>query len=123
MFDRATVSHSLYTDRFRMNDRYLISAGADKAIVVWDYETGEKFTRFGQQTNICVGIHLVHDKIVSVTVDGVIRAFDIARRQMIAQYRLGDLCKSSAGNDSLRAASVLWAQGSGAQLTVSLGCQ
>lgn len=98
-----------------MNDKYLISAGADKAIVVWDYHTGEKITRFGQQTNICVGIHLVHDKVVSVTVDGVIRCFDIGQRKMVAQYRLGDLCKSKGVDPN---ASVLWVEGKGKRLTV-----
>lgn len=103
-----------------MNDKYLVSAGADKVIVVWDYETGEKITRFGQQTNMCVGIHLVHDKIISVTVDGVIRCFDIAQRKMVAQYRLGDLCKNAsvAGLDSNP--SILWVEGGGRYLTVSV---
>lgn len=101
-----------------MNDQYLVSAGADKVIVVWDYETGEKITRFGQQTNICVGIHLVHDKIISLTVDGVIRCFDIAQRKMVAQYRLGDLCKNTSVGGLDSNASVLWVEGRGRHLTV-----
>lgn len=101
-----------------MNDRYLISAGADKAIVVWDYETGEKMTRFGQQTNICVGIHLIRDKIISVTVDGVIRTFDITRRKMVAQYRLADLCRSAGHGDLELTATVQWIEGTGPHLTV-----
>lgn len=100
-----------------MNDKYLISAGADKAIVVWDYESGEKITRFGQQTNICVGIHLVHDKVISVTVDGVIRAFDIGKRAIVAQYRLEQLCKTSF-ETSASPVSVQWVEGKGSLLTV-----
>ena len=53
--------------------------------------TGEKIVKFGQQTNICVNVQLVHDHIVAITVDGVIRVFSISEREMIAQYRLCDL--------------------------------
>lgn len=56
-----------------------------------DVRTGEKVVRFGQQTNICVNIQLVHDYIVALTVDGVIRVFSIKAREMIAQYRVSDL--------------------------------
>ncbi|RXK40396.1 hypothetical protein M231_02229 [Tremella mesenterica] len=78
-----------------VNEKWMVSAGADKALVVWDWRTGEKIVRFGQQTNICIGIQLVHDYIVAVTVDGIIRTFSIAKREMIAQYKISDLSKSS----------------------------
>lgn len=100
-----------------MNDKYLISAGADKAIVVWNYETGEKITRFGQQTNICVGLHLVHDKFISVTVDRAMRCFDIGQRKMVAQLRI-DSPKSSSDGGLDATASVLWVEGSGRFFTV-----
>ncbi|WRT65681.1 uncharacterized protein IL334_002626 [Kwoniella shivajii] len=74
-----------------LNENHLVSAGADKALVVWSWRTGEKIVRFGQQTNICVGIQLVHDQIVAITVDGVIRAFSIKKREMIAQFKISDL--------------------------------
>ncbi|OCF37122.1 hypothetical protein I316_01027 [Kwoniella heveanensis BCC8398] len=77
-----------------LNEHYLVSAGADKALVVWSWRTGEKIVRFGQQTNICIGIQLIHDYIVAVTVDGVIRTFDIRRREMLAQYKISDLAKA-----------------------------
>ncbi|WVF68610.1 hypothetical protein IAT40_003380 [Kwoniella sp. CBS 6097] len=74
-----------------LNENYLVSAGADKALVGWSWKTGEKIVRFGQQTNICVGIQLIHDYIIAVTVDGVIRTFDIRRREMLAQFKISDL--------------------------------
>ncbi|WWC87868.1 uncharacterized protein L201_002766 [Kwoniella dendrophila CBS 6074] len=74
-----------------INENYLVSAGADKALVVWSWRTGEKIVRFGQQTNICVGIHLVQDYIVAVTVDGIIRTFSIKKREMLAQFKISAL--------------------------------
>ncbi|WWD16533.1 hypothetical protein CI109_100960 [Kwoniella shandongensis] len=86
-----------------INKQYLVSAGADKALVVWSWQTGEKIVRFGQQTNICIGIQLIHDSIIAVTVDGIIRTFSITKREMLAQYKISDLGKSMPGlNDGMK---------------------
>jgi pyrimidine and pyridine-specific 5'-nucleotidase len=94
-----------------INERYLVSAGADKgkslvlqrsrvesgmlikrlvpptsaAIVVTDWRTGVKVTRFGQQTNVNIGVQLIGDgdRIVSVTLDGIIRCFSICKRRAV----------------------------------------
>lgn len=61
-----------------LNDRYLVSAGSDKALVVHEWRTGLKITRFGQQTSPVIGVQLIgEDNIVSVTLDGEIRVFSI----------------------------------------------
>ncbi|OCF74968.1 hypothetical protein I204_03815 [Kwoniella mangroviensis CBS 8886] len=80
-----------------LNEDYLVSAGADKALVIWSWRTGEKIVRFGQQTNICVGIQLINDYIVSVTVDGIIRIFSIRKREMLAQFKISDLGRTVGG--------------------------
>lgn len=49
--------------------------------------------KFGQQTNMCAGLHLVNGHIIAATVDGVIRVFSIDRRSMLAQYKVSDLCR------------------------------
>lgn len=75
-----------------INQHYLVSVGQDKAIVVWDWRTGNKVVRFGQQSNVSLGVSLVdHDKLVAVTVDGMIRCFSIPRREMIGQFQLTKL--------------------------------
>lgn len=75
-----------------INERYLVSVGQDKAIVVWDWRTGVKLVRFGQQSNVSLGVSLVDkDKLVAVTVDGMIRCFSIPRREMIGQFQLTKL--------------------------------
>ncbi|CAD6912280.1 unnamed protein product [Tilletia caries] len=63
-----------------LSEDVLVSVGQDKAIV------------FGQQSNVSLGISIVDkDKIVAVTVDGIIRTFCIRRKEMIGQFDLSKL--------------------------------
>ncbi|PWY98278.1 hypothetical protein BCV70DRAFT_202059 [Testicularia cyperi] len=109
-----------------INSDYLVSVGQDKAIVVWDWRTGAKVVRFGQQSNVSLGVSLVDkDKLVAVTVDGMIRCFSIPRREMIGQYqltRLGtpDLALGSRLGDLASGSSMLeWFAAHGNTLTVA----
>jgi WD40 repeat protein len=114
-----------------MNDKYLVSAGVDRVLVVWDHETGERVARFGQQPNISAGLHLVHDKLISITIDGVVRAYDIGKGEMVRQFKISDLCKQvdldsedrkavlDVGAGSGGSGMVQWASSSGSTVTVS----
>jgi hypothetical protein len=118
----------------RMNDKYLVSAGVDKVLVVWDFETGEKIARFGQQPNISAGLHLVQDKLISITIDGVVRTYDVDKGEMIRQFKISDLYKQldldtgdrkavqDIGAGSGGSGMVQWASGSGSTVTVSPKC-
>lgn len=97
-----------------LSSKNLVSAGADKALVCWDWRAGTKIVRFGQQTTINVGISIVSgneeegEKVVSVTIDGIVRVFSISmfharilgkeadigsaeRREMLSQFKLAEL--------------------------------
>ncbi|KAL1410394.1 E1 ubiquitin-activating protein [Vanrija albida] len=88
------LSGHLHGTRFvAINAEWLISVGSDKAIVVWDWRTGNKVVRFGQQTNVCAGMRLLDDFVLSATVDGVIRTFSIQKREMLGQFRLSELAR------------------------------
>jgi WD40 repeat protein len=113
-----------------MNDRYLVSAGADKVLLVWDYETGERLAKFAQQPNLCAGLHLVHDNVISISIDGVVRTFDIGKKEMIKQCRIADLAKGclieeakevvSEIGDGVGKGTIKWVSGTGSILTVSI---
>lgn len=70
-----------------LSSRNLVSAGADKALVCWDWRAGTKIVRFGQQTTINIGVQIVagdggdaeEERIVSVTIDGIVRVFSISK--------------------------------------------
>lgn len=80
-----------------LNQDYLVSVGQDKAIVVWDWQKGTKLVRFGQQSNVSLGVSIVdQDKIVAVTVDGIIRTFCIRKKEMIGQFDLTKLSSTLA---------------------------
>jgi WD40 repeat protein len=118
-----------------MNDKYLVSAGVDKVLVVWDHETGEKVARFGQQPNISAGLHLVHDKLISITIDGVVRTYDVSKGEMVRQFKMSDLYKQvdldsedrkavqDLGAGSGESGMVQWASGSSSTVTVSTLCE
>ncbi|ETS61838.1 hypothetical protein PaG_03942 [Moesziomyces aphidis] len=109
-----------------INEQYLVSVGQDKAIVVWDWRTGAKLVRFGQQSNVSLGVSLVdQDKLVAVTVDGMIRCFSIPRREMIGQFQLTKLGGADLGlgarlGDLASGSSMLeWFAAHGNTLTVA----
>ncbi|KAI6121079.1 hypothetical protein F5141DRAFT_1060924 [Pisolithus sp. B1] len=67
-----------------LSSRNLVSAGADKALVCWDWRAGTKIVRFGQQTTVNIGVQLIGspnaeegERVVSVTIDGIVRVFSI----------------------------------------------
>ncbi|KAI0261216.1 hypothetical protein BC834DRAFT_830548 [Gloeopeniophorella convolvens] len=85
-----------------LSSKNLVSAGADKALVCWDWRAGTKIVRFGQQTTVNIGVQLISggsseegERVVSVTIDGIVRVFSIGRREMISQFKLSEL----AGGD------------------------
>ncbi|KAG8943259.1 hypothetical protein FRC04_003126 [Tulasnella sp. 424] len=88
-----TLQGHLYGIRsVAISKKYVVSAGADKAIVCWDWRAGQKIVRFGQQTNLNIGVQIVDDEtVVGVTVDGIVRTFSIRRKEMISQFKLNEL--------------------------------
>ena len=68
-----------------LSSRNLVSAGADKALVCWDWRAGTKIVRFGQQTTVNIGVQIIPgstveegERVVSVTIDGIVRVFSIS---------------------------------------------
>lgn len=98
-----------------LSSKNLVSAGADKALVCWDWRAGTKIVRFGQQTTVNIGVQLISsegnpeegERVVSVTIDGIVRVFSISkqnqqpasprtnepseRREMMSQFKLSEL--------------------------------
>ncbi|PPQ80376.1 hypothetical protein CVT24_000628 [Panaeolus cyanescens] len=83
-----------------LSSKNLVSAGADKALVCWDWraDTNLKIVRFGQQTTINIGVQLVSgateeegDRVIGVKIDGIVQVFSIKRQEMISQFKLSEL--------------------------------
>ena len=102
-----------------LSSKNLVSAGADKALVCWDWRAGSKIVRFGQQTTVNIGVQIIGgasaeegERVVSVTIDGIVRVFSISkssytmyhsifvvdadllvveRREMVSQFKLAEL--------------------------------
>ena len=71
-----------------LSSKNLVYAGADKALVCWDWRAGTKIVRFGQQTTVNIGVQIIGsgsargedegERVVSVTIDGIVRVFSIS---------------------------------------------
>ncbi|KAK7691499.1 hypothetical protein QCA50_004898 [Cerrena zonata] len=94
-----------------LSSKNLVSAGADKALVCWDWRAGTKIVRFGQQTTVNIGVQIIGaandasegERVVSVTIDGIVRVFSIKRREMVSQFKLSEL----GGSDPVLSAKLL----------------
>ncbi|GBE84647.1 hypothetical protein SCP_0606260 [Sparassis crispa] len=94
-----------------LSSKNLVSAGADKALVCWDWRAGTKIVRFGQQTTVNIGVQIIGggqnqeegERVVGVTIDGIVRVFSIKRREMISQFKLAEL----GGSDPVLSAKLL----------------
>ncbi|KXN92108.1 hypothetical protein AN958_09162 [Leucoagaricus sp. SymC.cos] len=60
-----------------LSSKNLVSAGADKALVCWDIIAG--------------GVAEEGERVVGVTIDGIVRVFSIKQREMISQFKLSEL--------------------------------
>lgn len=78
-----------------LSSKNLVSAGADKALVCWDWRAGTKIVRFGQQTTINIGVQIIAgtgdadagERVVSVTIDGMVRVFSISESPLVVSSR------------------------------------
>ncbi|RPD65381.1 hypothetical protein L226DRAFT_550735 [Lentinus tigrinus ALCF2SS1-7] len=96
-----------------LSSKNLVSAGADKALVCWDWRAGTKIVRFGQQTTVNIGVQIIGsgggrgedegERVVSVTIDGMVRVFSIKRREMVSQFKLSEL----GGGDPVLSAKLM----------------
>ncbi|KAG8818713.1 hypothetical protein FRC17_010736 [Serendipita sp. 399] len=117
-----------------LSPKHLVSAGADKALVAWDWRSGEKIVKFGQQTNQNIGVQILRatsktaddigERFVSVTIDGIVRVFSIKRREMISSFNLAHLgtgdprLSSKIANVGVNANNMLqWFAAEGNQMT------
>ncbi|KAJ2918091.1 hypothetical protein MD484_g2321, partial [Candolleomyces efflorescens] len=66
-----------------LSSKNLVSAGADKALVCWDWRAGTKILVAGSEEE--------GERVVGVTIDGIVRVFSIKRREMVSQFRLSEL--------------------------------
>ncbi|KAH9073016.1 hypothetical protein EDB83DRAFT_2516773 [Lactarius deliciosus] len=75
-----------------LSTKNLVSAGADKALVCWDWRAGTKIVQFGQQTAVNIGVRLISgsleegERVVTVTVDGILFNVGKAPDNMLQRF-------------------------------------
>lgn len=58
--------------------------------------SGEKITRITQQ-GLCIGLYILGQTVLSISIEGDISVYSIAQQKMVAQYKLADLVKDCGG--------------------------
>ncbi|CAO1632469.1 unnamed protein product [Parajaminaea phylloscopi] len=93
-----TVSgHNKGIRNVALNAKYLVSVGQDKAICVWDYRSGERVVRFGQQSNVSLGVSLVNtENLLAVTIDGIIRSFSIPSKRLVGEFNISKIVRNDS---------------------------
>jgi pyrimidine and pyridine-specific 5'-nucleotidase len=87
--------HNKGVRNIAVNKDHLVSVGQDKTICVWDWRSGERVARFGQQSNVALGVSLVgQDGLVAVSIDGIIRTFSIRGKKMIGEFHVSKLSRT-----------------------------
>ncbi|KAG0029567.1 hypothetical protein BGZ81_003629 [Podila clonocystis] len=78
-----------------ISDRYLVTAGFDQTVLVWNWNTGRKIASFRAHNEVILSVHLTKNTVYSFCIDATLRAFDIPSRTLLHQVKLLDLQPNS----------------------------
>lgn len=98
---------------FLQNHSFICDQGADKALVCWDWRAGSKIVRFGQQTTINIGVQIIAgstpqegERVVSVTIDGVVRVFSIRECTLVLSVVSLNPCRTERNDLPVQAVGI-----------------
>ncbi|KAF9396306.1 hypothetical protein CPC16_003274 [Podila verticillata] len=78
-----------------ISDRYLVTAGFDQTVLVWNWNTGRRIASFRAHNEVILSVHLIKNTVYSFCIDATLRAFDIPSRTLLHQVKLLDLQPNS----------------------------
>ncbi|KAF8985535.1 hypothetical protein BGZ46_003824 [Entomortierella lignicola] len=71
-----------------INEAYLVTAGFDQTVLVWDWSTGRKIANFRAHNEVILGVHLSNNTVYTFCIDATLRVFDIPSRTLLYQTKL-----------------------------------
>ncbi|KAG0278726.1 hypothetical protein BGZ95_003315 [Linnemannia exigua] len=74
-----------------INESYLVTAGFDQTVLVWNWSTGRKVASFRAHSEVILGVHLMKNTVYTFCIDATLRVFDIPSRTLLHQVRLFDV--------------------------------
>ncbi|KAF9116440.1 hypothetical protein BGX27_002472 [Mortierella sp. AM989] len=79
-----------------INEIYLVTAGFDQTVLVWNWSTGRKVASFRAHNEVILGVHLSNDTVYTFCIDATLRVFDIPSRTLLYQAKLFDVQQGSS---------------------------
>ncbi|KAF9127770.1 hypothetical protein BGW39_005630 [Mortierella sp. 14UC] len=79
-----------------INESYLVTAGFDQTVLVWNWSTGRKIASFRAHNEVILGVHLLKNTVYTFCIDATLRVFDIPSRTLLHQVKLFDVPQGSS---------------------------
>ncbi|KAF9433926.1 hypothetical protein BGZ76_008798 [Entomortierella beljakovae] len=74
-----------------INEIYLVTAGFDQTVLVWNWMTGQKVASFRAHNEVILGVHLSTNILYTFCIDATLRVFEISTRTLLYQAKLFDV--------------------------------
>ncbi|KAG0372648.1 hypothetical protein BGX24_012758 [Mortierella sp. AD032] len=74
-----------------INESYLVTAGFDQTVLVWNWSTGRKVASFRAHSEMILGVHLMKNTVYTFCIDATLRVFDVPSRTLLHQVKLLDV--------------------------------
>ncbi|KAF9934986.1 hypothetical protein FBU30_009409 [Linnemannia zychae] len=79
-----------------INENYLVTAGFDQTVLVWNWSTGRKVASFRAHNEVILGVHLLKNTVYTFCIDATLRVFDIPSKTLLHQVKLFDVQQGSS---------------------------
>ncbi|KAG0305345.1 hypothetical protein BGZ97_001139 [Linnemannia gamsii] len=79
-----------------INESYLVTAGFDQTVLVWNWATGRKVASFRAHNEVILGVHLSKNTVYTFCIDATLRVFDIPSRTLLHQVKLFEVQQGSS---------------------------
>ncbi|KAF9911027.1 hypothetical protein EC991_004899 [Linnemannia zychae] len=79
-----------------INESYLVTAGFDQTVLVWNWSTGRKVASFRAHNEVILGVHLLNKTVYTFCIDATLRVFDIPSRALLHQVKLFEVPQGSS---------------------------
>ncbi|KAF9296960.1 hypothetical protein BGZ88_011522 [Linnemannia elongata] len=79
-----------------INESYLVTAGFDQTVLVWNWATGRKVASFRAHNEVILSVHLTKTTVYTFCIDATLRVFDIPSRTLLHQVKLFEVQPGSS---------------------------
>ncbi|KAF9100132.1 hypothetical protein BGX29_006772 [Mortierella sp. GBA35] len=79
-----------------INESYLVTAGFDQTVLVWNWSTGRRVASFRAHNEVILGVHLMKNTVFTFCIDATLRVFDVPSRTLLHQVKLFEVQQGSS---------------------------